>query len=254
MIYIDQTGNTPYCTGANCDIDNNTDDYYNPDCDGAGGDLPGGGDDEGDGDDGDGDNNGGGGGGNDQTAEQIAEDILKSLKSYLAEGKYTDLQIMQFLILEAMARNGDPLIAFKALNMVLNEGIHIDPFNANYEFDKTDDYYYDPFFTGKNKYDNSGFGDLADVSGPANQITHFIGEAYIAYGEMENKGIEKGTNSATWMVWANELKNSNAGQSKVDRDLGYIAIDFAKNLHEGMNAKTALTIVYRRITTYTLSP
>ncbi len=154
--------------------------------------------------------------------DDMQQQLLDYFIAQLESGDYTDLEIMENLLNYAFSLNSDPAIALRAATEIVRPGIDVKG-NWGFEFSKSKFYYTD--YTDA-RMDNSGFGDLSDVGVDPNQISHFIGIAYIAAYREREKFTLIPTNI---MVVGNDL-NPFTQQAQVDRDLGYIAADYGEAL------------------------
>ncbi len=155
---------------------------------------------------------------------ELVTNFVRQLKA----GVMTDLELAEWIINRSMELIDNPVAALRAVAEIVrhNTGKGTSIFGWHYSDSK---YHFSKWIKDSDKsnpnlrFDDSGFGDLADPHG-ANQITHFIGIAYIAgYREAGGESRQGSIN----FVSLNEMKNFRQDQKTniIENDLGEIAVD-----------------------------
>jgi hypothetical protein len=176
------------------------------------------------------------------------DDLLQYLLSLLNQrdaGEITDLVLTQMLLEKAYSLFSHPLDALRAATEVTRGGISV-PGSWGFEF-ATSAYFYQ-FFTPQLLGD-SGFGDLRDGG---DQVSHFIGEAYISlWARIATRGLVGGTA----FVFGQEARNPGQvpHQSHIDVDLGMIANGMAGALYGGADPALATSKAMALIVAYNYS-
>jgi len=152
----------------------------------------------------------------------MQQKLLEIFIEQLESGKYSDLELAQNLIKQALLLNSDPVIALRAASEIVRRDT---PSGGGWSYEKGKFYY--KRHSNEN-FDDSGFGELADIIQP-NQIGHFVAEAYIAaYQKRARFGV-----NPDLLVWGHEIKNLGSQpikQIQIEQDLGYIAVDLGEIL------------------------
>jgi hypothetical protein len=126
----------------------------------------------------------------------------------------------------------DPVAALRAVAEIVREEA-VAPGNWGWEYGRSDFFYENELDRlGIDwDYDDSGFGDLAEPNpADANQMSHFIGIAYISAYEYRESSFSHGT-KRQGLVRGNEFGNDqSAKKTDIEVDLGLIAWDMGKAL------------------------
>jgi RHS repeat-associated protein len=152
---------------------------------------------------------------------------------------FNDLDIAQSMLNAALGLISDPVAALRAVTEIFRPGIDV-PGPWGFEFDKSS-FYYEGTLAERGiswTFDDTGFGDLTDPAS-ANQISHFIGIAYISAYEHRmaeiNPFMTKGdaTLNMDVLVRAHEaqhLTTQSAKKTLVEIDLGMIGVELGRDL------------------------
>jgi RHS repeat-associated protein len=169
------------------------------------------------------------------------DDLLRfflGLLDYRDQGKINDLQLMQMFLGAAFNIFSDPLAALQAATMIVRPGGVQVPGDWGFEFEESE-YFYGNITS--QRLGDTGFGDLRDRD--ANQVSHFIGEAYISLWAIESSTSVAGSAvlDGTIFVFGQEAQHpyQSPRQSNIDFDLGMIANRFAGALHRGADPSDA---------------
>jgi RHS repeat-associated protein len=179
-----------------------------------------------------------------QTHEDELRQYLLLLLQHRELGEIDDLQLMQLFLTRSFDLHRDPLVALRAATMVVRRAVPNGFAGTNFGFGYTAEenpYFYrtDDSTPGLSDSGFEGFIDWEDH----NQIDHFIGEAYISLYRLRDTG---GLDDASWMVFGyetlGELRDgSTTYHAYTDRELGYVAVQFARNIYSGDSPQVALT-------------
>jgi len=143
-----------------------------------------------------------------------------------------------------MALFGDSLLALKSVTALSRPGGVDVPGSWSWEFEQSKGYH-------DHDFDNSGFENLADVTDAPNQVSHFIGIAYIVLPEFENPSfLGIGDTRAITTDMIDRIDSGDSAQAVVDRQLGYIAQEFDYNLYDGMDLFYAFRRAVQAIQAY----
>jgi hypothetical protein len=178
--------------------------------------------------------------------------------------EFDDLMLMDLFLQRAFRLYRDPLDALCAATRVVRGYVPNSFMGHDFGFGydaKSNRYFYERATT-KFRLGDTGFGGFTDWD-DHNQISHFIGEAYISLYQLRKSG---GKDDATWLVIGNEAKgvwDDDAGEflrgtygehASVDIQLGYVAINFARDIYANSNPSSALTTAISTIQTSPYRP
>jgi hypothetical protein len=152
---------------------------------------------------------------------------------------------MQLFLDRAFQLYEHPLDALRAATAITRPGgVRVLGGRLGFEFPQSEYFYGN--FTVK-RLGDTGFGDLQDVAG--NQVSHFIGEAYISLYSLYDSGQ---VFDGTAFIFGQEAIHpyQSPRQSNIDFDLGMIANSLARALNGGANPTRALVVAVTQIRNY----